>query len=134
MPQLQSLDLEGTGFDDAIAALVIDNAFLHSLDVGLTKLSGKGLAHLCTMKNLRSLDLWATCIKEDDLDLLAGMPLEYLSIGCVDDDESPLPFSVTSVLKKIEALPALKRIWLDGLDLNAEHLAEFKHRNITVRQ
>ena len=133
MPKLQSLDIEGTGFDDAMAALFIGNASLHSLDVALTKLSGKGLAHLCTIKNLRSLDLFATRIVEDDLDLLAGLPLEYLSIGCVRDDKPP-PFSMATVLKKLEALPALKSIWLDGLDLNAEHLAEFKKRKISVRQ
>ncbi len=133
MPQLQSLDIEGTSFDDAMAELLIDNHSLHSLDVGMTRLSGKGLAHLRTMKNLRSLDLWATGITEDDLDLLADMPLEYLSIGRVDDD-TPSSFSVETVMKKLAALPALKRVWLDGLDLNAEHLAEFKRRKITVRQ
>jgi hypothetical protein len=133
MPQLQSLDIEGTSFDDAMAELLIDNHSLHSLEVGMTRLSGKGLAHLRTMKNLRSLDLWATRITEDDLDLLAGMPLEYLSIGRVDD-ENFASFSVDIVMKKLAALPSLKRIWLDGLDLNAGHLAEFKRRKITVRQ
>ena len=133
MPQLQSLDIEGTSFDDAMAELLIDNHSLHSLEVGATSLTGKGLAHLRTMKNLRSLDLWSTRITEDDLDVLAGMPLEYLSIGRVDD-ESFAPFSVDTVMKKLAALPSLKRIWLDGLDLNAEHLAEFKRRKIIVRQ
>ena len=132
MPRLQALDIENTHFDDAMAALLACNPSLHSLDVGMTKLSGKGLAHLCTMKNLRALDLWSTRITEDDLDLLAGTQLEYLSIGRVDDD-SVSPFSVATVMKKLEALPALKRVWLDGLDLNAEHLAEFKRRKISVR-
>ena len=133
MPQSQSLDLEGTGFDDAMAALLCGNSSLHSLDLGATKLTGKGLAHLCTMKNLRSLDLWQTKINEDDLDQMAGMQLECFSLGYVQDD-APAPFSAEVVLKKLEALPKLKRIWLDGLDLQAEHLAEFKRRNISVRQ
>ena len=132
MPRLQSLDIEGTGFDDEMAALLVGNVSLHSLEVGRTKLSRKGLAHLCTMKNLRSLDLWSTRITEDDLELLAGLPLEYLSIGRIDDEQFA-PFSTVTVMKKLEALPALKRIWLDGLELSAEHLAEFKRRKITVR-
>lgn len=133
MPQLQSLDLEDSCFDDAMATLLKNNTSLHSLDLGLTKLSGKGLAQICSMKNLRSLDLWASRITQDDLDLLAGLPLEYLSIGQVDDERFPR-FSINTVMKKLATLPALKRIWLDGLELNAEHLAEFKRRKISVRQ
>ncbi len=88
---MQALDLEGTAFDDAMAALLRGNTSLQ------------------------------------------GMQLEYLSLGCVQDD-APAPFSADNVLKKLEALSELKRIWLDGLELHAKHLAEFKRRNISVRQ
>jgi hypothetical protein len=131
-PRLQSLDIEGTGFDDEMATLLVNNTSIRSLDVGMTRLSRKGLACLCTMKSLRSLDLWATRITQDDLELLVGLPLEYLSIGCADDEKPPF-FSTEVVMRKLEALPALQRIWLDGLELNAEQLAEFKRRKIAVQ-
>ena len=52
MPKLLSLDIEGSNFNDAMAALLCGSDVMQSLEVGATSLTGKGLAHLRTMKKL----------------------------------------------------------------------------------
>lgn len=117
MPNLTALDLEGSQFDDAMAEQISVSTTITSLEVGATRLSAAGLAHLCTMKQLRSLDLWAIGIQESDLALLAALPmLEYVSIGDHENDHRP-SFRGDAVVSALSALPSLKGIWLDGIDL-----------------
>lgn len=133
MPNLAALDLEGSQFDDAMAEQISASTTITSLEVGATRLSAAGLAHLCTMKQLRSLDLWATGIQESDLALLAGLPmLEYVSIGDHDDLQS---FQAEAVVSALSALPSLKSIWLDGIDLTSAQrdalAARYEYARIT---
>jgi hypothetical protein len=116
IPGLQSLDLEGTKFDDKMAARIMTSKSLRSLDIGATLLTRSGVEHLCQMKHLLSLDLWATKITESDVDLLATMPnLEYLSLGGVEGDTT---FDAKTLLPRLQAIPSLRRIWLDGVQLS----------------
>lgn len=117
LPQLTTLDLEATRFDDRMARWTSRSTTLQHLDLGATRLTGVGLAHLVRMRQLRSLDLWATDLDESDLRLLSDLPeLEYLSIGNVDWLPSLDPEKVTALLLE---LPKLKRVWLDGIHLEA---------------
>lgn len=49
MPNLTALDLEGTRFDDKMAEKISRSTTIGSLDVGGTRLTRAGLAHLVTM-------------------------------------------------------------------------------------
>ena len=131
LPQLESLDLEGTVFDDAMAKQISTSTRLASLDLGATRLTRLGLSHLCQMKQLRSLDLWATSIEENDIDLLAQLPgLEYLSIG---DTEGSERFDAETLLPRLAAIRSLQRIWLDGVAINPQQLAQLESRFSYVR-
>lgn len=116
MPTLESLDIEDTPFDDAMAAQVAHSTTLHTLDCGNTKLTGKGLAALCRMPQLRSLDLWATHVALQDLDRLVDLPnLDYLSLGHPVENKAP---RIDGVMALLDRLPTLRRIWLDGIALD----------------
>lgn len=112
MPALASLDLECSPFDDAMARRVSRSTRITALDVGATCLTRRGLAQLVEMQQLRALDLWQTRIDADDLQLLWRLPqLEYLSLG---PGGGPA-LDVGKVVSVLLELPALKRVWLDGL-------------------
>jgi hypothetical protein len=131
LPALERLDLEGTSFDDSMAEHISASKVLSSLDVGATRITRAGLSHLCKMGQLRSLDLWATGIEESDLDLLAHLPnLEYLSVG---DVEGQSGFNAESLLRRLEAIPSLKRVWLDGVPLSEAQKATLESRYSYVR-
>lgn len=131
LPKLESLDLEGSEFNDAMAEQISASTLLTSLDIGATRITRSGLNHLCKMRQLRSLDLWATSIQESDLDLLAGLPnLEYLSVGEYSDGAS---FNAETLLPRLNALPSLKRIWLDGVKLDPSQKASLEARYELVR-
>jgi len=131
VPELQSLDLEGTSFDDAMAARINTSKSLRSLDVGATLLTRSGLEHICRMTQLRSLDLWATKITEADIDLLAKMPhLEYLSVGGVEGDTT---FDARTLLPRLQAICSLQRVWLDGVQLSEDEKAILEKRYTSVR-
>ena len=116
LPNLTSLDLESTRFNDSIAKKVSRSKTIESLDVGATHVTGVGLEHLAQMKQIRSIDLWATDITEADLRLLLEMPnLEYVSLGNCDGCQQLDAEKVASVI--LES-PSLKRVWLDGIRLN----------------
>lgn len=67
------------------------------------------------MKQLGSLDLWATDLKERDLWLLVYLPnLEYVSLG--NHDEMP-PLNSELITQLLLDCPRLKRVWLDGINL-----------------
>ena len=130
LPELRTLDLEGTAFDDKMAASISNSNRLVSLDIGNTRLTRKGLSHLCTMKQLRSLDIWAANITESDLDLLAQLPtLTYLSLGNM---EGLSTFNAESLLPRLKAISSLQLVWLDGIALNPKQQAELESRYAKV--
>jgi hypothetical protein len=117
LPCLTSLDLESTRFNDSMAKKVSRSQTIESLDIGATHITGAGLGHLAQMKQLKSLDLWATDVTESDLQPLLDMPnLEYLSLGNYDGHPQ---LDAEKVCRFILDLPSLKRLWLDGIRLNA---------------
>jgi hypothetical protein len=131
LPQLEALDLEATDFDDEMAEQISSSDRLASLDVGAGKLSRHGLTHICKMKQLRSLDLWATRIEQDDVELLRDLPrLEYLSIG---DYEGGKRFDAELLLPRLIGMPSLKRVWLDGVALTPDQRAQLEVRFSSVR-
>ena len=115
LPQLRTLDVEATRFDDKLAKQLSRSPTIEALDVGATRLTGAGLAHLTHMQQLKSLDLWATRITESDLPLLLQFPqLEYLSLGNYDGFQQ---LNAEAVCNTILQLPHIKRVWLDGVHL-----------------
>jgi hypothetical protein len=131
IPGLQSLDLEGSNFDDRFAARLSKSQTLRSLDVGATRLTREGLKQICRMTQLRSLDLWSSQITEPDVDLLAELPhLEYLSIGQLDGETI---FNADTLLPRLRAIRSLERIWLDGVILSPTARAELDERYKYVR-
>lgn len=131
LPKLERLDLEATRFDDDMARMVSASRMLTSLDLGGTRLTGRGLAHICRMKQLRSLDLWATGIKSNDIDHLRELPsLEYLSLG---DYKGGSTYSAEDLLPRLLELPALERIWLDGIAVTDSQKRTLEKRFSSVR-
>lgn len=132
MPNLQSLDIEGTRFDDRMAAHLHLCPSLHTLDIGATRLTRKGLEHIVRLPQLRSLDLWATRLHEADFDLLVQLPnLEYLSVGHGGGRQR---FDPDTLLPRLRAVSSLKRLWLDGVRLTdaqkdkyETHFSDFRH-------
>lgn len=117
LPNLTSLDLEATRFNDSMAKKVSRSKTIESLDIGATRITGVGLEHLSQMRQLRSIDLWATDVTEADLQFLLGMPkLEYVSLGNRDDFPQ---LDAEKVCCLILDSPSLKRVWLDGIRLSA---------------
>jgi len=130
LPRLRALDLECTGFDDAMAAAVSTSSTLQWLDLGKTRLSRAGLAHLVRMPRLRGLDVWATRLTETDLTLLGELPaLEYVSLGGYFD----APLDGGLLMPMLLAMPALKRVWLDGVRLDRDQIAALEARFDHVR-
>ena len=113
MTTLQTLDIEATPFDDAMAAQLARLPALTGLHAGRTAISRAGLEAICELKQMRELDLWATSLSVDDLYLLRGLPaLEYLSIGGA---QGYAPMPIESLLPLLDQLPSLRRLWLDGV-------------------
>jgi hypothetical protein len=120
MPCLTDLDIESTGFNDAMAERLAHNRTITKLEIGATDLTGVGLAHLCRMSQLRELDIWATDITLAELPLLEQLPqLEYLSIGLMSRPET---FDPDGLVAQLRRLPALKNLWLDGVQLDQHHI------------
>lgn len=115
MPNLTSLDLEGTRFDDKMARRLSRSTTIDSLAVGGTRLTRAGLAHLVNMTQLNSLDLWAVDLNAADLALLLALPkLEYVSFGGNGSGPSLDPDAITALILESSSL---KRVWLDGVPL-----------------
>ncbi len=126
MPSLESVDFEGTNFDDEMAGIISNSNRIISLDVGATKLTSAGLQKICQMEHLRSLDVWATKISDSDLTLLDTLTsLEYLSVGGYEGQEK---ITSAGLLPVIEQLPALKRLWLDGVILQTAEVDALKEK------
>jgi hypothetical protein len=132
MPSLESLDIEGSNFDDVFAEQISASRSLLSLDVGATRLTKKGLTHLCRMKQLKSLDLWASDVKQTDIELLGDLPhLEYLSIGHQLDGENN--FNADTLLPRLKAIKSLSRIWLDGVPVSAQTKRKYEKHFESVK-
>lgn len=117
LPKLTSLDIEGTCFDNKMAKRTSRSTTITSLELGATRITRTGLEHLVMMEQLRSLDLWGTALTESDLRLLLNLPnLEYISLGNFDGSPSLNSNAITELI--LEA-PKLKRVWLDGIRLEA---------------
>ena len=85
-----------------------------------------GLNHLLRLQGLQSLDLWGTRLSVDDLRLVKDWPLlNYLSIGQPFGIPALDPDAITELLL---ACPSLKRAWVDGVDLQTEHLSALNAR------
>jgi len=131
LPALSTLDLEASNFNDHHARLVAQSKTIKKLDVGATRLSKSGLQHLCAMKQLTDLDIWSNNIEAEDLDLLSELPnLEYLSIGGHDEQTT---FTAENTIPKLEKIPSLKRLWLDGLKLSDDERKYLEKRYEKIR-
>jgi hypothetical protein len=130
LPQLESLDIEGTAFNDAMAEQVSCSTALQHLEAGATKLTRRGLEHLSTMSQLCGLDLWAAPLQDQDFELLQRLPaLEYLSVGGYRyGNEVPPSLDTARLLPLLLSFPALKRLWLDGVRLDPEETATLKKK------
>ncbi len=118
MPHLQSLDLEGSAFDDEMAAIIAQSKQLDTLEIGSTQITIKGLQYISTMKQLKSLDIWAVKINESELQCLTQLrKLEYLSLGGYEDQCNLTYQGIEPILNQ---LPQLKRLWLEGIYLTED--------------
>ena len=126
LPQLRILDLEGSDFDDTMAATLATSKSIENFSAGASRLTRKGLRHLCKMKQLKDLDLWACRLSVGDLTELEALPnLEYLSFGST---RQPSPIDSEALIAGLDRLSALKRIWLDGVDMSPAQIASLNKR------
>ena len=130
-PELEALDLEGTPLNDDMARMIAQSTSIRSLDIGATKLTRRGLEYLSSMRQLRSLDLWATPLRERDLDLLRSLPhLEYVSVGGYAESES---LDAAYLVSLFGSLASLRRLWLDGVNIDQAQIATLKEKVASVR-
>lgn len=131
LPSLTELDVEDSNFEDNHAAIIAQSKSIKRLEVGQCHISNIGLQHICQMKQLNGLDIWSNNIEADDLELLTELPnLEYLSLGGHDDQTI---FTAENTIPKLDRIPSLKHIWLDGLQLSKDDQAYLNARYVTVR-
>lgn len=124
---LESLNLEGTQFDDSMAARLHARASLRRLHVGHTALTREGLQHIARLRQLRSLDIWANPIVEADIDLLAELPqLECLSLGQTTANPALPPFDARTLLPRLQAIAALKHVVLEGVTVDDELRSQYQ--------
>lgn len=124
LPLLTEIDFEDSNFNDDHASIISQSKTITKLDIGQCQFSKVGLKKICSMKQLKSLDIWSNNIEESDLDLLSGLPnLEYLSIG---GSEGQTTFTAKNTIPKLEKIPSLKALWLDGLNVTND---EWKYLN-----
>lgn len=127
---LESLDLQGTQFDDSMAARLHARASLRRLHVGHTALTRDGLQHLARLRPLRSLDIRGNAIAEADIDLLAELPqLECLSLG----QATAPPFDARTLLPRLQAIPALKHVVLESVAVDDEQRTRYERHFERVR-
>lgn len=135
LPHLKCLSLERAGIDDALAGRFVQSAKLERLHIPSNPLGRAGLAQIVRLEQLRELDLWATPLSIDDLDLLQQLPqLEYLSLGGGDAAElERLGLTAAALLARLSALPVLRRVELDGIVVDETQRAAFAARFDSVR-
>ncbi len=117
MESLTAIDLECAGVTDNLAAQIAESRQLLTLELGNNPISDVALKKICSMSQLKGLDIWQTNISVSGIEQLARLEnLEFLSLGMYGDDEPLL--SGDSVIPILDAIPSLKRVWLDGVSLN----------------
>ena len=125
-PNLKSLNIEESNLDDTLAKQLAASTQITHLYVGATKLSPVGLREICKMKQLEALDIWSLDLDHDDLDLLTELPnLQYLSVGGYDEQER---LTFEGVWPHLTKLPALERVWLDGIPMTDEEAKKLRQR------
>ena len=131
-PRLTHVDFECTDFDDDLAELISRSQTITSLEVGCTRVTKIGLEKLCSMPQLRELDIWSNNIGEADFDMLSRLKnLEYLSVGGHDDQTE---FTLAGTLPRLKNIPSLKRVWLDGFRVTRDEWNELNrlYEQVTV--
>lgn len=125
-PSLTELDFEDSRFSDDFARMVSHSKAITALELGATDITAVGLQAICTMSQLRWLDIWSTDIVEHDLKMLSQLPnLEYLSIG---GHEGQTTFTAAGTLAALYEIPSLKTVWLDGLHATKQDFAKLNER------
>ena len=118
MPELVSLDLEGSQLDDDMASAISMSTKITSLHIGATEVTRAGLSQICEMEQLKYLDAWNLSISDQDLELLPKLSnLEYLSVG---DGYGQECLTAAGVMPVLDKMPSLKRLWLDGIEFTEE--------------
>ena len=131
LPNLETLELEDSNFDDKMAESIAESRSIKNLEIGNTRLTKKGLFYICRMKQLEALDIWATKVKENDLDILVELPnLKYLSVGPSYEGND---FTPKMLIEKLGAIKSLKRIWIDGVKFNKSEKAILEDKYEQVR-
>jgi hypothetical protein len=124
---LETLDLQDTRFDDSMAARLHARASLRRLRVRHTALTREGLQHIARLRQLRALDIGANAIAEADIDLLAALPqLECLSLGRATACGALPPFDARTLLPRLQAIPALKHVVLEGVAVDDEQRTRYE--------
>ncbi|MGB5212694.1 MAG: hypothetical protein WBN88_03465, partial [Anderseniella sp.] len=130
-PLLTDVCFESSNFNDDSAGLVSQSKTITTLELADTNITKTGLESICSMTQLKGLDIWSTHIGESEIDLLARLPnLEYLSIGGPDEQTI---FSAKGTLPRLYKIPALKSIWLDGLRVSRDEWEDLNQRYEQVR-
>lgn len=123
---LEKIDLEATDFDDGMAKTTSQSDAIVALDVGATCITAEGSKHISNMKQLRSLDIWAIDIVEQDLEMLEDLPnLESVSIGGYDEQTV---LTSKGVIPRLEKIRSLKRVWFDGIAATDDEKTYLKSR------
>ncbi len=114
-PYLHSVDLEATGFGDNLAAKIAESTQITTLDLGSNPISAAGFKSICSMPQLKHLDIWHTNTKAHDLVQLENLEkLEYLSVGGYYGCDE---LKAEDILPIISKMPSIRRLWLDGVTL-----------------
>ena len=126
MPELQALDLETAALNNRVAWRLAQSRSLTRLDLGGTRITRVGLQHLLRLQGLQALDLWSTRLSVDDLRLVLNMPqLSDLSVG---QTMNTTRLDADGITRLLLDCPSLKRVWVDGVDLQPEHLQALRAR------
>ncbi len=113
-PKMKSISLPGTPLDDAIALAWPPLTSVLNLNVADTKITAKGIGHLCGGSSIRRLVIDRTGASSAELNFIANLPdLEHLSL--VGVGVSP------AALDRILKIPTLKSIDLSNSIVTAAH-------------
>jgi hypothetical protein len=118
--QLEALDLGGADLTDRGVAELARLKNLHTLDLRGTRVTGKGLAALSALPKLRHLKLWQARGIDD-----AAAPA-LLEMKALTALELPETNFTAAGLMQLSAHPSLKQLYLGGLNLTEEQLAELR--------
>jgi hypothetical protein len=131
MPALIKLDVEGAHFSDAMARRLAQAGRITQLEAGNTALTGVGLRSLARMPTLRLLDIWANDVNTDDIACLRDLPaLESLTVG---EFTGHPRLDAQALVQHLLAMPALQRVWIDGVPKQPELMQQLTEKIEKVR-